>query len=131
MILEATQIGQTSKEAAADTFALLKPQLSSAEAGVAAGHTPAQLCKCHSPSSRHQALQNNRNRDLTSGIGQPRYTEEEKILFQKPEERQWVEGEGQAIQRFRNQRFAPVRQKELSTVKMLGWSFFSLYEFTF
>ena len=83
MILEATQIGQTSKEAAADTFALLKPQLSSAEAGVAAGHTLAQLCKCHSPSSRHQALQYNRNRDLTSGIGHPGYTEEDKILEER------------------------------------------------
>ena len=86
MILEATQIGQTSKEAAADTFTLLKPL--SAEAGVAAGHTLAQLCKCHSPSSRHQALQYNRNQDQTSGIGYPRYTEEEKIWFKKPEERQ-------------------------------------------
>ena len=74
MILEATQIGQTSKEAAVDTFTLLKPL--PAEAGVAAGQTLAQLCKCHSPSSRHQALQYNRNRDLTSGIGHPRYTEE-------------------------------------------------------
>ena len=37
MILEATQIGQTSKEAAVDTFALLKHQLKPlpAEAGVA------------------------------------------------------------------------------------------------
>ena len=68
---------KTSKEAAVDTFTLLKPL--PAEAGVAAGHTLAQLCKCHSPSSRHQALQYNRNRDLTSGIGHPRYTEEETI----------------------------------------------------
>ena len=81
MILETTQIGQTSKEAAVDTFTLLKPL--PAEAGVAAGHTPAQLCKCHSPSSRHQALQYNRNRDLTSGIGHPGYTEEDKILEER------------------------------------------------
>ena len=81
MILKTTK---TSKEAAVDTFTLLKPL--PAEAGVAAGHTLAQLC--HSPSSRHQALQYNRNQDQTSGIGHPRYTEEEKIWFKKPEERQ-------------------------------------------
>lgn len=81
MILETTQIGQTSKEAAVDTITLFKPL--PAEAGVAAGHTLAQLCKCHSPSSRHQALQYNRNRDLTSGIGHPGYTEEDKILEER------------------------------------------------
>ena len=70
----------------------------------------AQLYISHSPFSRHQVVQCcNRNPD--------------QIIKENGDSvlRQWVEVG--VIQRFHKQRFAPVLQKELSTVKMLGLYF--------